>query len=59
MDTLEIPAVLKRDKNNVAPFMRRDVPEYVDDATDQAPINHADNLPASDQSWIPPWASTT
>jgi hypothetical protein len=34
---MNIPSALKRDANNVAPFML-DPPEYVDDATDMVPI---------------------
>lgn len=58
--TDDIPACLKRDKNNVAPFMMKSL--CVDEGCPHAGTPHvcvspADNPPATDQDWLPPWAS--
>lgn len=52
----DIPTCIKRDKNNVAPFML-DPPEYKDDAIDWVPINPEASPPASPPSWVPPWGA--
>lgn len=58
-DDLEIPAALRRDANNVAPFMRR--PDCTcglmrgECKRAGCPINPAANLLATAPSWVPPW----
>ena len=48
--TDDLPPALKRDKNNVAPFMRVGA-----DARNMPPINLATSPPASPPNWAPPW----
>lgn len=46
---VEIPAALRRDKNNKAPFMLVCNGNFA--------LNPATNLPASPTCWVPPWGA--
>lgn len=55
-----IPGFLRRDKNNVAPWMRlcddEGCPRH---GTAHECVNRADSLPTSFQNWVPPWLATS
>jgi len=60
----DIPAALRRDANNVAPFMRTaDLREWGRTvtceqlATAMNEVNREANPPALPPNWVPPWAS--
>ena len=65
MMDLDIPEALRRDANNVAPFMRTVVGVVYDcvckrngcpDASGRALCSSPEaNLPATAPSWVPPW----
>ena len=55
-ECVDIPACIRRDANNRAPFML-DTPEYKDDALDWTPINRANSPQAKAPDWVPPWVS--
>jgi hypothetical protein len=52
-DALEIPECLRRDANNVAPFMRESEVELFYNAF----ASPATNPPRTAQGWVPPWGS--
>jgi hypothetical protein len=56
--TDDIPEGLRRDKNNVAPFMRRNLTEQTMLDVAAEIFNPEANPPASPPSWVPPWSST-
>lgn len=47
LEPLELPPDLVRDKDNIAPYMRR------------AGVSPSKVPPASPPSWVPPWGSKT
>jgi len=63
----ELPPALKRDANNVAPFMLRAARAKALDELiaadaelldmDAVIVNREANLPASPPNWVPPWES--
>lgn len=58
----EIPECLRRDKNNVAPFMKTYAKEYDDRAESSRECilaSLATNPQETTQCWLPPWESKT
>lgn len=56
---LDVPAVLKRDKDNKAPYMIENVHPTGRNFFADLVASPANSPPASPPSWVPPWASTS
>ena len=58
-----IPDFLRRDANNVAPYMRVKITDVNDgpalyDVIAEA-LSHEGSLPTTSQNWVPPWVATS
>lgn len=60
MNDLTMPECLRRDANNVAPFMRQCVDEGCPwHGTVHECVNPGASLPTSPPDWLPPWGAKT